>query len=175
MMDIEPKVILFRGLPGVGKTYLSTLISEENKYAIIRKDDVYDIIYSYLKTHEERNEVCYSLINKLINTNLKVGVDLIIDCPFREHEDLDVLAEFIKIRNGVFKPILCECRSAELWKKRFNSRDLSPNNLIRSYEELKTYYKTMYLERYEKELVIDTQESVENLRIKIREYITTDI
>ena len=79
MMDIEPKVILFRGLPGVGKTYLSTLISEENKYAIIRKDDVYDIIYSYLKTHEERNEVCYSLINKLINTNLKVGVDLIID------------------------------------------------------------------------------------------------
>ena len=33
----------------------------------------------------------------------------------------------------------------------------------------------MYLERYKKELVIDTQESVENLRIKIREYITSNI
>ena len=63
-MNHKPKVILFRGMPGVGKTYLSTLLSKENKYTIIRKDDIYDIIYASIDSHKERNKVCYNLMYK---------------------------------------------------------------------------------------------------------------
>lgn len=174
-MNNKPTVVLFRGFPGVGKTYLSSLLAEENKYAIIRKDDIYDTIYSSIESHKERNKICYGLLHKLLDTNLKSGANLIIDCPFRDHKDLDVLSEFIEARNGKFKPILCECRNELLWKERFNSREVAPNNIIRSFEVLKKHYGNMLLERYKEELVLDTQYPIEDLRIKIRTYISNNL
>lgn len=83
MNFFKPKVILFRGLPGVGKTYLSDKVAEELRISIIRKDDIYDCLYSALETHQQRNKICYDFIYRFIDTNLKERTDLIIDCPFK--------------------------------------------------------------------------------------------
>jgi predicted kinase len=44
MADVKSRVILFRGLPGVGKTFISNKVAEKLRTAIVRKDDIYDSI-----------------------------------------------------------------------------------------------------------------------------------
>lgn len=109
MTILKPNIILFRGMPGVGKTFISNKAAERFNMAIIRKDDIYDNIQMQVGTHQLRNKICYDLIYQILDTNLKAKVGLIVDCPFREHNDLDRLSEFIQNRDGIFKPVLCEC------------------------------------------------------------------
>ena len=170
----NPKAILFRGLPGVGKTLISNKVAEKLRIAIIRKDDIYDSIYSFVDTHQQRNKICYDLVYQFIDTNLQVGADIIIDCPFREHKDLDKLADFIKKKDGIFKPILCECNNEALWAKRFNERSANPNpnNLITDFEVLKTHYKTLHLDKYKDELTLDTQRNIAGLILTVQNYLS---
>lgn len=160
-------------MPGVGKTFISDKIAERLSIALIRKDDIYDSIYIPVPTHQLRNKICYDLIYKLIDTNLEARVDLIIDCPFREHNDLDKLNDFIKNKDGIFKPVLCECNNEELWALRFNQRSTNPkpNNLLTDFNALKTNYQSLHLEKYQNELVLNTQEDIEDLLSKILNYL----
>ena len=45
------KVILFRGKAGVGKTTLSNESSKRLNIPVLRKDDIYDAVASYIEEH----------------------------------------------------------------------------------------------------------------------------
>lgn len=173
MTITKPKIILFRGMPGVGKTFISDKVAEKLSIAIIRKDDIYDSIYIDVSTHSLRNKISYDLIYKLIDTNLKARIDLIIDCPFREHKDLYILSNFVKNRDGILKTILCECSDEELWARRFNKRANNPNhnNLLTDFNLLRSHYQSLKLEKYDNELVLDTQQNIEHLLPRILSYL----
>lgn len=173
MTLFKPAIILFRGMPGTGKTFVSDMLAERMKIGIIRKDDIYDSVYLHVATHEARNTICYDLIYRVIDTNLKTHTSLIVDCPFREHKDLDRLKEFVLSRQGIFKPILCQCSNLEIWETRFNERSKNPkpNNLLTDFNALKSHYQTLYLKPYQDELVLDTQEAVGSLIEKIENYL----
>jgi hypothetical protein len=102
-----------------------------------------------------------------------VNVDLIVDCPFREHSDLDKLSNFVSSQGGVVKSILCECKDEELWAQRFNERSKhpAPNQLITDFEVLKTHYPTLHLDKYKDELVLDTQPNVDSLVLEVLAYL----
>lgn len=155
---MSTKIILFRGLPGVGKSFIANETAKILKIAIVRKDDIYDCIHSEISTQENRNEICYNIIYKIIETNLLSNTDLIIDCPFKDHRELKKLSLFINERNGQLKPILCNCSDPDLWEERFNARTINPNpnNLITDFNELKNTYPNLELEKYDDELVVDT-------------------
>ena len=174
-MTNKPHVILFRGFPGVGKSHYSSLAAEKFNLAIFRKDDIYDLIFDDVGTHQRRNEISYSIIYRQIDTNLKARTSIIVDYPFKEHKYLNQLSEFIKERNGILKSILCTCSDRELWKNRFENRDMYPNNLIRKFDELERHYQTLYLERFNDELVIDTKEDSGMLMKKIENYVFSNM
>lgn len=160
-------IILFRGLPAVGKTFISDETGKILKIAIIRKDDIYDSIHSDISSHDVRNHICHKIIFKMIETNLASDTDLIIDCPFRNIDDLKNLSAFIEERNGELKTILCNCTDENLWEERFNNRNenRSPNNLLLDFKDLKKNYPSLVLEKFGDELVIDTSISLdENIR-----------
>lgn len=172
MSNTKSTIILFRGMPGVGKTFLSDTVSEKLKIAVIHKDDIYDSIYADTDSHDSRNKICYDLIYRVIDSNVKTGADLIIDCPFREHHDLDKLNDFISSRRGIFKPVLCECRNEALWAMRFNERSAhpKPNNLLVDFNALKAHYQNLQLARYRDELVLNTADDIGSLTRKVMEY-----
>lgn len=170
---MTPNIILLRGLPGVGKTFLSTQLGKLLQVAIIRKDDIYDNIFEAVATHQKRNELSYRIIYQILETNLGAHTSLIIDCPFKDHDDLHTLLEFIEKRAGQLQSILCTCSDGQLWAQRFNQRknNPEPNNLITDFEALTQHYPTLTLERFQEELVVDTKEDLQQTLTRIRNYI----
>ncbi|HSQ43712.1 MAG TPA: AAA family ATPase, partial [Ginsengibacter sp.] len=170
---MKGKIILFRGLPGAGKTFLSSKIAAKTNMAIIRKDDIYDPVSNYIESHMERNEICYQVIYNVIETVLHAKANLIIDCSFRDHKDLNTLSNFIEGRNGKLKSVLCTCTDENLWRTRFNKRKINskPNNIITDFEDMKRHYANLQLEKYKDELVMDTKEKSSLLIEEITKYI----
>jgi hypothetical protein len=68
-------------------------------------------------THQQRNKICYDLIYQFIDTNLKVKADVIVDCPYRDHNDLDKFSGFVTNRDGILKSVLCACNNEKLWQQ----------------------------------------------------------
>src|SRR6185312_14304610 len=166
-------IILFRGLPAVGKTFISDETGKILKIAIIRKDDIYDSVYADISSHETRNQVCHKIIFKMIGTNLVIDTDLIIDCPFRNIEELEVLSSFVRERNGELKTILCNCTDENLWEERFIERNANPhpNNILIDFKDLKKNYGNPDLEKFGDELVVDTSKSLDENILRIINYI----
>jgi predicted kinase len=171
---MSTKIILFRGLPGVGKSFIANETAKILKIAIVKKDDIYDCIHLEISQNENRNEICYNIIYKIIETNLLSNTDLIIDCPFKDHKELKNLSSFINERNGQLKSILCNCSDPDVWEERFNERRNNPkhSNLITGFNELKNTYPSLELEKYDDELVIDTTIGLDENILHIINYIT---
>jgi hypothetical protein len=167
------KIILFRGLPGVGKSFIANETAKILKIAIVKKDDIYDCIHLEISKMANRNEICYNIIYKIIETNLLSNTDLIIDCPFKDHEELKKLSLFINERNGQLKSILCNCSDPDVWEERFNKSKIKPepNNSITDFNELKNTYVNLALEKYDDELVVDTKLGLDENILHIINYI----
>lgn len=170
---MSTKIILFRGLPGVGKSFIANETAKILKIAIVKKDDIYECIHSEISTHENRNEICYNIIYKIIETNLLSNTDLIIDCPFKDHRELKKLSLFINERNGQLKPILCNCSDPDIWEERFNARKINqnPNDLSTDFNELKNTYSSLEFGKYDGELVVDTKLGLDENILHIINYI----
>lgn len=169
---MSTKIILFRGLPGVGKSFIADETAKILKIAILRRDDIYECIYPDINNQENRNEICYNIIYKIVETNLSAGTEVIIDCPFENHMELQKLSSFISVRNGELKSILCNCSDPNVWEERFNERKANPsaNNLFIDFNELKNNYP-MELEKYSDELHVDTTKSLDDNILDILNYV----
>jgi predicted kinase len=162
------KVILFRGRAGTGKTRISNEIGKRLKLPILRKDDIYDTVSDFIAEHDARNRFCYRLIYQMMKTNLNCGADLIVDAPF---PNIIELGRWIKDNNGIFLPILCTCRSEEIWAHRFNQRRRNPrpNNIITDFAEMKKHYGgELFLQPVDGELVLDSVYEIEVLVKQVR-------
>lgn len=170
-----PKIVLFRGKAGVGKTFISTQVAARLNVPVIRKDDIFDTVFDYISDNELRNRFSYDLIHKFIDTNLESGTDVILDCPFHNHAQLLAMRQRIEAKNGYFKPILLMCSDEGIWADRFNERKLNPkpNNLITDFEGIKQHYerRNISLVPLDGELVLDTIEAAENIVERAVEYI----
>jgi 2-phosphoglycerate kinase len=159
------KVILFRGKAGVGKTTLSSEISEGLNIPVIRKDDIYDSISFYIENHEIRNRACYDIMYKIIETNLSAGIDIIVDAGFHYIDQVLQFKTWVRSKNGDFISLLCICSNEEIWAERFNERRFNPqpNNLITDFNELKIHYKDLSTESLENETILDTINNIDIL------------
>lgn len=168
------KIILIRGMAGVGKTFLSNRLAARLKIPVIRKDDIFDTVFPYISDNQLRNQYSYELINKIIDTNLACGTDLIIDCPYHFKNQLVQMKEWIEGRSGKFLPILCICSDEQIWEDRFNERKANPkaNQIITNYKEMMAHYTRQGIrtEPLDNELVLDTIQELDQLLNKVVRY-----
>lgn len=104
-----PEVILFRGRPGVGKTTLSDRLSARLNLPILRKDDLYDEIARFNEVHEQRNQISYGILFKMLETNSVMNGRFIVDFPFNREEELRKFALWLAEHHYGLKSILCVC------------------------------------------------------------------
>jgi tRNA uridine 5-carbamoylmethylation protein Kti12 len=161
------KIILLRGKAGVGKTFISNELGKRLNIPIIRKDDIFDTVFNYISDNVLINNMCYEMIFKIVQTNLRINADIIIDCPFHFNNQLLDLKKRIENDKGVFKPILCICSNETVWAERFNLRKAnpSPNNIITEFKEMKQHYINKGIESIpiEGELILDSINDIDEL------------
>ncbi|OMP74678.1 AAA family ATPase [[Flexibacter] sp. ATCC 35208] len=159
-------LILFRGRPGTGKTFMSNLLSATINLPILRKDDFYDVISSIQPEHQARNRVTFKLLYTILNSNKNIDSTIIIDFPFQFNEDIADLRKWCHENLVTLKSVVVTCSDEKLWASRFNQRaeNPTPNQLITDFEKLVERYEYMHLKADAGELLIDTiQQPEENL------------
>ena len=117
---MTPRLVLFSGPPGVGKSALSYRLSRETGWAVLSKDGV-----------DQGLKVCsppcqpvagYEVMFSLAELNLANGASIILDAVFGMHgfrqRAIDLAARY----NAQFHAVVCSCSDRALWRRRVETR-----------------------------------------------------
>jgi adenylate kinase family enzyme len=167
------RIILFRGRPGVGKTTLSSVISKRHHFPVLRKDDIYHVSAKQVDTHENRNDISYETIYKILEANVETDCTFILDCPFQYPGDLELIRTWCDTFKVQLRSILVTCSDEIMWAERIAQRDERPYNIhhFTDFERLKEFYGTMHLTPEPDELLVDTVHPIEASIKKIEDFI----
>jgi len=57
-------IYFFRGKAATGKTTITNILSKEINVAVLRKDDVFDVLLPYIGDNSNKNRITYDLLAK---------------------------------------------------------------------------------------------------------------
>lgn len=153
-----PKIILFRGRAGTGKSTLSNELAKRLNVPVLHKDDIYDSVAGFVPEHSSRNKICFEFLYRFLENVIDSNATIILDFGLNNNEDVKKLERWITERGGELKTIHCVCGDETTWSKRLAKRSINPlpNQIITNLSELKEHYKDLGPEFFEGELILDT-------------------
>jgi len=115
-------LVLFSGLPGVGKTALARRVARHLHIPLFAKDR----IQSALRVRglaDRKTPDGYHLMFDLADEQLSLGVSVVLDAVF-PMEGFRSAARDIALRNNAnFRPIYCYCSDQSVWRERMKGRE----------------------------------------------------
>jgi predicted kinase len=170
---MDQLLILFRGLPGTGKSYLIGKISEIlPRIVVLSRDETRLKLFKDPDYTKEENKIINSLLLVLVHYNLKNGCSVIVDgmtfstsdsiLPFINH------AEKYKVP---YKIIECECYEETALQRIamdfYNKTHPAANRNPELYHQVKKQYEKIMIPY----LKIDTENPVEKSLQNILDYL----
>jgi len=113
------KLIIFSGLPGTGKSTLSTRLARELHYPLLCIDDLIGDVPENAGFSFWDSRV--AVLMDVIETQLKVGLDVIVDSVFM-NTDRHHAQELARKYQARFLPIHTYMSDEKLWEERVTAR-----------------------------------------------------
>lgn len=158
-------VYFFRGKAASGKSTLADLLARKLSIPVIRKDDVVDALKTSKRIDKAsiNNEVCYNILYSIIQTNLDLGVDIILDIGLCHRGNATYFYERLDFKSSQTVQFFIDCSDEKVWLKRHEDRlkNPLPHQSFRSLDHVKEHYSTADLTPFDGEYVIDTLGTVE--------------
>lgn len=165
-------LIILRGKPGTGKSTIANALARELRTALIDKDDIKDAID---ETFPDFNTggIAYESMLRLVERNLRSGIDVICDSPLTFTDLYDRLCEMARSHGHQVRVIRLVCRDEVIWQKRLEGRsDLPSHRAIKLTVEMKNA-EIKYV--VSDECIIDTSHSLETCLNEIRSHLNVKI
>ncbi len=151
-------IYIFRGKAATGKTTITNALSERINAIILRKDDIFDSIYQHINDNTINNNITYDILARLVNTNLKNNIDIILDIGLYSNINLNLFLSKIDFAFHNKYIFLCECNDIyflrERWQERF--KNPKPNQFFKNFDEVINYYSKLDCSSIENEIIIDS-------------------
>jgi hypothetical protein len=111
---------------------LSNELGKRLKVPVIHKDDIYDAVASFVSEHGLRNNICFDVLYRLLQTVIDSDALIILDFRLNNIDDLRRLKDWIEDRDGELAIIHCTCFDANgtLLFGAFFVKGVKFNNLI---------------------------------------------
>lgn len=104
-------ILLLKGQPGSGKSTLARYLAALFGWPLIDKDDARDSCQDLAIAHPsiDWNSLSYDIMFQFAESQLRIGLDVIIDCPLARKPLFDRAADLAEqVRREIFKePIKC--------------------------------------------------------------------
>ena len=117
----KPLLLLFSGLPGVGKTTLARRTACSPNYPLFTKDLFQSSLRIY-KLADRTSPHGYYLLFDLAEEQIMNGMSVILDGVFPMQGFRERAARITQVHSGAFIPIYCFCSDRQDWKQRVISR-----------------------------------------------------
>ena len=117
----KPKLILFSGPPGVGKSSLSYRLARDFGIALLAKDQVERTLISS-KLASDTGRLAYALLIEIAEFNLQHGASIILDAVFGTNHLRSLLIQIAHNHQADFFGIDCICSDKKLWQSRLETR-----------------------------------------------------
>lgn len=117
----KPKLIMFSGPPGVGKSSLSYRLARETGIAILTKDQIERTLITS-KLARDTGRLAYDLLIEICEFNLQRGASLILDAVFGTNNLRNLFIRQAAGNDAEFYGIDCICSDKTLWQNRLAAR-----------------------------------------------------
>jgi predicted kinase len=116
-----PRLVLFSGPPGAGKSTLSYALSRQTGWAVIAKDGL-DRTLETLDAGGWSPITAYQLMLDVADLNLRNEVSVILDAVFTRGGFRQQAMEIAARHNAQFRAVVCYCSDHDLWWRRIEAR-----------------------------------------------------
>ncbi len=117
--EIGQRLVIFSGLPGVGKTTLAEKLARKLRWPLLKIDDVIGPVPDNPGIEFWDSKV--DILLDLVNTQLSLGLDVIVDSVFMnmDRQHAQEMAQKYKVR---FLPIYVFISDDQIWQERVTKR-----------------------------------------------------
>jgi len=168
---MQGELIIFRGLPGSGKSYIiKMLIQKMENVKILSRDDLRNIIIPHPSFSEKEKKLIDEIIYKIAKFLLEKGEIVIIDgMSLSSKKSVDALIQSAKEAKSQYHLIECECSETTALKR--IKKDMGAHPAKDRNEKL--YYKVKKRFEYvhNPKLTINTELKTEEILEEIMNYI----
>jgi predicted kinase len=116
-----PRLVLFSGPPGVGKSALSYALSRQTGWAVIAKDGL-DRTLKTLEAGAWSPSTAYQLMLDVAELNVRNGVSVILDAVFPRGGFRQQAVDIAARPDAQFRAVVCYCSDPDLWRRRIEAR-----------------------------------------------------
>jgi len=158
-------IYVFRGKAASGKSTLAGMLARRLSVPIICKDDVVDALKTTPGIDKSliSNEIYYNILHKIIQTNLDIGVDMILDIALGHRHYAKAFFDKLDFKSNNITWFFIICSNEVEWKRRHEERIANPlpHQSFTSYQHVVEHYKHGDVNPFEYDHIIDTADTVE--------------
>jgi predicted kinase len=166
-------LVIFSGLPGVGKSTLADRLARQLRWPLLKIDDVIGQVPKNPGIEFWDSKV--DILLDLVNTQLKLGLDVIVDSVFM-NMDRQHAQELARRYNVCFLPIHVFVSDDKVWEERVIKRfdDLNDQD-VATWERIQ--HQREHFAQWEKDtaLFIDSMDPLEENFVRVLDFINSDV
>lgn len=164
-------LVVFSGLPGVGKSAIAHALAKELRICLLEIDRVEAPLLRQGISGDALGWATYEALSALAEQQLSIGIGVILDAVTWTNDIRAQWAELARHNDARYRPIEVVCSNAESWRERVERRD-KRDSANPTWADVQRSREMFWEDWQTPRLIVDTSDSsAETTLARVVEYV----